>query len=302
MRCRQAFCTVYLIKNAVNGKCYVGQTWTTATHRLREHIYAALSRIKGCIRLARAILKYGKSTFTIEVLSTAASQEAADTLEDLYIVELNTITNGYNIRRGGSRGAHSAETRQRMSAANKGKVITTETREKISKALIGRKKGPVSEETLQRLKASHLGKKHSVEVRARMSATRAGKSLSEAHRSGISEGKKVFWASLTPEDRRELTSQGVAAMAAMSPEQRKARGSKIVEARRRNRVMNPKPDDLRMIRRAAELRADNVNMTLRAIGRALAEEGHLSKNNTVLKSNSIKRLLSRGECAQEQLD
>jgi group I intron endonuclease len=293
-RHRRDVCTIYLIKNAVNGKCYVGQTWTTATHRLREHIYAALSRTKRCIKLARAILKYGQTAFTIDVLSTAASQEKADLLEDHYIVELNTITHGYNIRRGGSHGAHSAESRRKMTTAKKGKVFfTAETREKLSKALIGRNKGPLSEETKKKLKAAQLGKKHSIEVRERMSATRVGKTLSETHRTGISEGKKAFWAALSPEDRRELTSRGVAAMASMSPEQLKARGRKILEARRRNRTMNPKLEDLRVIMRAAELRAWNVAMTLRAIGRALAEEGHLSKNNTVLKSNSVTRLLSR---------
>lgn len=293
MRRRRDVCTVYLIKNAVNGKCYVGQTWTTATHRLREHIYAALSRAKGCIKLARAIIKYGQVAFTIDVLSTASSQEEADTLEDRYIVELNTITDGYNIRRGGSRGLHSVESRQKMSAAQKGKVLTAETREKLSKALVGRKKGPASEETKKRLQAAHLGKKHSIEVRERMSATHAGKALSKTHCTNISEGKKIFWVTLSPEDRRELTSRGVAAMATMSPEQLKARGRKILEARRRNRVMSPKPEDLHVIMRAAELRAGNAAMTLRAIGRVLAEEGYLSKNNTVLKSNSVNGLLSR---------
>lgn len=304
MRRRQAVCTVYLIKNAVNGKCYVGQTWTAATHRLREHIYAALSRTNGCIKLYRAILKYGQDAFTIDVLSTAFSQEEADTLEDRYIVELNTITDGYNIRCGGSHGLHSAESRLKMSAAQKGKVHSAATREKLSKALIGRKKGPSSEETRKRLKVSHLGKKHSVEVRARMSAAHAGKALSETHCSSISEGKKAFWTARSPEDRRELTSHGVAAIAAMSPEQLKARGRKILEARRRNKVMSPKPEDLRVILRAAELRAGNAVMTLRAIGRTLAEEGYLSKNNTVLKSNSVNGLLSRAnaikQAAQEE--
>jgi hypothetical protein len=55
---------------------------------------------------------------------------------------------------------------------NKGRVVSQETRERISAALKGR---TVSEETKARIARAHVGRKHSAETKAKISAAHRGR-------------------------------------------------------------------------------------------------------------------------------
>ena len=106
---------VYLIKNQVNGKGYVGITnerFKTINDRLNDHIDLAhqggkYGRNGRMYALHAAILKYGAENFTVDYLTDYYSslQEAQED-EIKWIAELNTyasgrIRNGYNLSRGG---------------------------------------------------------------------------------------------------------------------------------------------------------------------------------------------------------
>lgn len=112
--------TIYIIRCKITEKLYIGQTWNDLHDRLIGHKSAARNQHNVCIKLERAINKYGEANFSIEKLDEAYSQGEANTLEDFYILAGDTITNGYNIRRGGSHGKLSAETRAKISKANSG--------------------------------------------------------------------------------------------------------------------------------------------------------------------------------------
>ena len=140
--------TIYKITNLVNGKVYVGQTWQTLQARFTQHISQ-----KACVKLGRAIDKYGRENFTIEKLADAFTQLEADVLEIHFIAKLDAITSGYNLKGGGSRGRHDVEARQKISNYMKGKqhakgntnrrgvVLPTEQRARISVALKGNTNG-----------------------------------------------------------------------------------------------------------------------------------------------------------------
>lgn len=96
---------IYVIRNSVNGKVYVGQTKNGVRARWRGHLHQAQ---KGCeFPLHRAIRKYGAPAFTIEVVENAV--EMADNLNALersWIARLNSrdSTHGYNVAHGGEGG------------------------------------------------------------------------------------------------------------------------------------------------------------------------------------------------------
>lgn len=121
------FGIIYKIVNKINGKLYVGQTWDTLKHRFNNHKYGN----KQCIKLSRAIAKYGTQNFDIESILIAHTQEVLDYWEIYFIKNLDTIANGYNIREGGSRGKHSLESRRKMSEVRKGIIFSEETKRRI---------------------------------------------------------------------------------------------------------------------------------------------------------------------------
>ena len=121
---------IYLIRNKINNKCYIGQaTCFTGTNnsrwgsegRWKSHVREALKDSKDhCIALNNAIRKYGESSFDVLTLIKCATNEL-----NLYEVEFiklyNTIQpNGYNIKEGGSKSKNSSETIIKMKDAHLG--------------------------------------------------------------------------------------------------------------------------------------------------------------------------------------
>ncbi len=101
---------IYIIRNKVTDKCYVGQAkkyvslnnnkW--GTHgRWKSHVREALNGEDHCVYLNYAIRKYGPDNFEVTKICDCLQSEL-DTLEIKYIQERNTIApNGYNIKSGG---------------------------------------------------------------------------------------------------------------------------------------------------------------------------------------------------------
>jgi group I intron endonuclease len=120
--------TVYVITNRVNGKQYVGQTWYDIEYRFKRH-----ARQKKCVKLARAMSKYGAENFSIKAVVKVDNQENMDRLERLYIKRLGTVKGGYNCTEGGMGGKLlNPESLAKISATHKGKRISGEVRRKIS--------------------------------------------------------------------------------------------------------------------------------------------------------------------------
>lgn len=95
--------SIYKIENVVNGKLYIGYTSKTVGERFKEHV-ASARRDNTTTKIGRAIRKYGSDNFRATVLETTSCRTECNQIEDKYIVELNTIKEGYNITRGGQGG------------------------------------------------------------------------------------------------------------------------------------------------------------------------------------------------------
>jgi len=111
---------IYLLTNIENDKKYVGQTKDLEA-RWDSHQSSARSNPKYPINFA--IAKYGIEKFTLDIIDFAIGKWQAGCMEDNCITIHNSLTTGwgYNIRRGGHVAPHSKETRDKISAAIKGK-------------------------------------------------------------------------------------------------------------------------------------------------------------------------------------
>lgn len=198
---------IYLIRNLVNGKGYVGQTTRSLVFRFNQHKYQANNGSEGALH--RAMRKYGFENFEIKEVASCEGLLLND-LEKHYIKFYGTYAptgHGYNLTKGGDgcsegriltkegrlglRSAHagnsyakghkvSDESRAAMSEARRGKgrVISEDEKARISAKLKGH---TVSEETRAKISAAQKGKKRgpsrtkrpprSAEVRAKISAS-----------------------------------------------------------------------------------------------------------------------------------
>lgn len=86
---------IYLARNIVNGKCYVGQTAQTLSKRRNQHINNAGNG--STMMFHEAIRKYGIDNFEWEILDSCSDSKIVDSLESLYIAKYDTFgENGYN--------------------------------------------------------------------------------------------------------------------------------------------------------------------------------------------------------------
>jgi group I intron endonuclease len=119
---------VYTIRNEVNGKMYVGQTEKTVEQRWATHVRDA--RCGSQLHFHKAIRKYGPENFTIiGYLEIGKSQQQQpgilNQLEIGMIARLNTAHRfvGYNCTSGGEGGVPNAETRAKMSASARRRLV-----------------------------------------------------------------------------------------------------------------------------------------------------------------------------------
>lgn len=110
---------VYIVTNAVNGKRYVGVTEKGVPGRWRGHCHAAAAGSP--YLLHKAIRKYGRDAFRIEIAYEATSRAEMIAVERGLIAQYGTCrAGGYNWTSGGEGPrdhVHSAETRAKMRAA-----------------------------------------------------------------------------------------------------------------------------------------------------------------------------------------
>lgn len=132
---------IYIIKNNINGKCYVGQS-VKLRSRIKDHL-RNIQNHKLDLPLYRAIWKYGWHNFTLELLesfipdSDITNEELIkklDQLEIKYIAEYEAYTKGYNCTVGGDYGVLGLK----MTSEQR-KKVSRNTRELISKGVFGKR-------------------------------------------------------------------------------------------------------------------------------------------------------------------
>lgn len=176
----QMFGVVYLLKNTISGKVYVGQT----TARIESYIHYCLNKkvLNNNRLLDRAIKKYGPDCWIYEILAVARDRKELDDLEIALIAKLSSRdpSIGYNITRGGERGPG-----WKKGKDNPVHTFTSEILKKIGRSVSKATKGkPKSEAHKKAMSASRVGeknhmtgKKHSQETKAKMRQSALGRRL-----------------------------------------------------------------------------------------------------------------------------
>lgn len=113
---------IYKTTNLINGKIYIGQ-------HLSEKFVGSKYLGSGII-LRKAIGKYGKENFKVELLVECNTQDELDYWEQYYINYENSMDKsiGYNITKGGFGGSAkmSSETKKKISDWNKDKTLVND--------------------------------------------------------------------------------------------------------------------------------------------------------------------------------
>ncbi len=195
--------TLYQYTHRTDGKRYIGVTNNPARRR-NEH-----TKGRDCARIfSAAIKKYGFEAFDYKILAIFDDVSAAAYHEQATIQTFGTLVpNGYNLTAGAPctvyGGPFSADARAKISAALIGKIVSDETRVRLSVARKGQhnfighthnaetrakisaakmggtpwnknKKHPYSAETLKKISAAGKGRKQSIETLAKRSISMKG--------------------------------------------------------------------------------------------------------------------------------
>ena len=131
---------LYVIKNKINAKVYVGITKDTLDRRWTEHTSKARCG-KQRYALYNAMRLYGVENFSIEVLAEYSNWEDLCSAEIAKIAELDSVKSGYNMTKGGEGQLGrvcSEQVKQKLSRLNRGKQLSSEHRAKISLANKGK--------------------------------------------------------------------------------------------------------------------------------------------------------------------
>lgn len=188
---------VYIIRNTVNAKEYVGLS-ANVHRRLVDHLRKP---VEGRY-LYRAIARHGMATFQV-CLFVVAQEAKLPALEIATIAERRSFApKGYNLTVGGEGRTGAVcrpETREKLRQANLGKRVSEETRLRMSAANLGRKlpQGAIEKirlarlgstrtlETLERMRIASTGRPKSEETRRKIGVASLGHKLSEGAKEKI---------------------------------------------------------------------------------------------------------------------
>src|SRR5437660_8846822 len=198
---------LYLIRNAVNGKGYVGITTNAMSVRWLQHLQAAGSRQKQTL-LARAIRKYGADVFTMTLLGQAENWTLLQAMERAAIQEYGTFRpHGYNMTLGGDGAFGLIQTpahRRKIGDAQLGEKnhrygthVTEEHKEALRRAHRGNTYSlgkMASAETRTKLSAAGLGRHHTPEAKEAIGAAKRGKPRSPEVRATLAEKTRTYLA------------------------------------------------------------------------------------------------------------
>jgi len=162
---------IYAIVNRATRDMYVGSAINIA-RRWRRHKNELANNKHYCHHLQNSYLKNGSSAFDLEIIEFVDSKSALIQREQFWVDFFKPSYNKRLVVNSPLGTKHSAETRAKMSASAKKKIFTEEHKLNISKA----KKGicTISETQKQRLAELNKGKVLSAETKAKISASLMG--------------------------------------------------------------------------------------------------------------------------------
>lgn len=210
-------CGIYMIRNKSNGKIWIGQAKNT---KIRWRVHKRdFKRNKNSPHLQNAWNEYGEDAFEFVVLEQCECKKEVLCEREQYWLDFYQSYDhelGYNIAKiaGSCLGVkRSEETKEKIRQLHLGRkasqetkeklrsrIISEETREKLSIAAGGKKRPPWVKQKIKENHKGFKGKKHSLDAKQKIAAKMAQRELSEEHKRkiGMSQrGEKSNKAKLT---------------------------------------------------------------------------------------------------------
>src|SRR5574343_102408 len=93
--------SIYKIQNIITGKVYIGYT-SNFEQRKTKHIKNSEKQTKINSKLYNSIRKYGVGNFSFDIIyQSKEKHHTKDTMEAYFIIEYDSLKNGYNMTKGG---------------------------------------------------------------------------------------------------------------------------------------------------------------------------------------------------------
>lgn len=174
---------LYKTTNNINGKYYIG---IHTTDNLDDGYIGSGWLFK------KALKKYGKDSFTREILEVFDNREDALLAEKEYVITVDEDENSYNLRTGGFGGTtHSETTKKLLSERAKNQYSTEESRTKHSEIMKEYYRlNPQSEETIKKRAKSCTGLKRTQDTKSKIGNSNKGKIRSEETKQKLSDSAK----------------------------------------------------------------------------------------------------------------
>jgi len=177
MKTVEAKSGVYAIVNNINGTVYIGSA-KNIKHRWRVHFWALYAEKHHSIRLQRAWAKHGESAFSFRILEEVRDENLLIKAEQQWIDKFNAYgPKGYNMVpvAGTNLGMiHSDKTKGIIAAKARGRIVSDETKAKMS-ASSPRLKRFWTEEQKRRISIALTGRKGTKSSRAKQAASSKGR-------------------------------------------------------------------------------------------------------------------------------
>lgn len=198
---REQISCIYAIISPSN-RAYIGSTKDFYKRRT-QHLYRLRTGTHGCDAMKSAYAKYGASNLTFEILERC---DVADLINreqwwiDNHLTKFGRMYNSSSIA---GRPEHTPEVRAKISASQKGRKTSEETRLAHSVRMTGTKH---TEETKAKMRQSSIktdakdrliamnksraGRVTSEETKEKLRLIKRGRKLSEAHKAAMREGQR----------------------------------------------------------------------------------------------------------------
>lgn len=149
---------IYMIRNKINGKRYIGQTRSSFRNRYIKHMSGFKNGRGHTKKFFDDYEKYGSDSFEFSVLQIENDVAKLNLLEKKYIALYDSVNNGYNTQDGGNAVYNDKEVKDVF----KSKWIVTDEFRKQRREYM--KNRVVADETKERIRFANLGSKSPVAV------------------------------------------------------------------------------------------------------------------------------------------
>lgn len=188
---------VYLIKNKVTDKFYVGSS-IDIDRRWKRHIDDLSKNKHHSKKLQNSWNKHGKDCFEFLLAESAFTVQELEIKEQNWINKYNSFANGYNVAPIAQKIGllpKTEEHKRKIGLAHKGRKLSEESKEKIRQKALGRKCKPISDEQKVKISQANKGKKRTQAMKDHLSFIKTGvphgRKLTPEHKAAMLAGRNL---------------------------------------------------------------------------------------------------------------